>query len=101
MGQKEEFFTAPILRDLSFKDGDADYIAYAVQWKNHYVIVANLVWTKQHYAIGASIRCKIIQRPIADRNGDREQLTFSIAPPERGMLAQASDSLSSLKVAAP
>jgi hypothetical protein len=77
-----ETFTSKVIKDLSFHDDGADYIAYLVRWRDHEVVVTAPGPVEKRYAVGDSIRCQMMRQEITHGAGKQNRLTFmvSVAP---------------------
>jgi hypothetical protein len=77
-----ETFTSKILKIYSFEEGDSEYAAYVVNWKDHEVVVTPLPFggtaTEKQYKVGDTIRCQMqqVNHQIGDSNKGR--MTFFI-----------------------
>ena len=57
------------MKVYSCQEGQFDYVAYVVQWKDHEVVVMplGLVPAAKHYAVGDVIRCRMMEMQRAGR----------------------------------
>ncbi len=78
-GWAGETFTSKVIKDLSFREDGADYVAYLVRWKDHEVVVTTPIPLQKRYAVGDSIRCQMMRRDAAAEAEKGGQLTFLIA----------------------
>jgi hypothetical protein len=78
-GWSEETFSSKVIKDLTFKDGASEYVAYLVKWKDHEVIVAARGPQPKHYAVGDIVRCQMMQRDTVRAGESQSQLTFGLA----------------------
>lgn len=75
-----ETFSSKVLKVYTFQDGDLDYAAYVVNWKDHEVIVtAHAFAGEKKYNVGDSIRCVMnqTQQRVGDTN--RTRVSFFVA----------------------
>lgn len=77
-----ETFTSKILKVYSFQEGDAEYVAYVVNWKDHEVVVAPLSFggpaTEKQYKVGDTIRCQMQQMNHQIGDSNKARMTFFI-----------------------
>lgn len=77
-----EIFTSKVVKVYSFQDGDAEYVAYVVTWKDHEVVVTSFGTggADKPYNVGDVIRCQMQQ--MYHRVGDtgKARIIFSIMP---------------------
>lgn len=77
-----ETFTSKILKVYSFQDGDSEYTAYVVNWKDHEVVVTPSPFagtaTEKQYKVGDTVRCQmqLINHQIGGSN--KARMTFFI-----------------------
>ena len=65
-----EVFASKVLKIYSFQDGDLEYVAYVVNWRDHEVVVAPLGMPggEKRYDVGDTVRCQMQQ--VSHRLGD-------------------------------
>lgn len=70
-----ETFSTKVVKVYAFHDGDVDYVAYVVHWKDHEVVVTPSWMMRspgpagsQQYKVGDTIHCRMVQdvREIGD-----------------------------------
>ena len=85
-----EIFTSKVLKVYSCGDGDAEYTAYVVNWKDHEVVVMPMGTpaATPSYQVGDKVRCNMmINRKIGDAG--KARITFFIAPNLESIRADA------------
>lgn len=58
-----ETFTSKVVRVYSFQEGDAEYVSYVVNWRDHEVVVSPMspVGVEKRYNVGDMVRCQMQQ----------------------------------------
>jgi len=77
-----EIFTSKVLKVYSCGDGDAEYTAYVVNWKDHEVVVMPMGTpaATPSYQVGDKVRCNMmINHKVGDAG--KARISFFIAPP--------------------
>ena len=74
-----EIFTSQVLKVYAFQEGDLDYHAYVVQWKEHEVVVTPSAGPDaKRYAVSDTIRCQMTQFVHRMGNQTRPRVSFTI-----------------------
>jgi hypothetical protein len=76
-----ETFSSKVLKVYSFQDGDFEYAAYLVNWKDHEVVVTPLgsVATSAKYNVGDTIHCTMLQTSRRAGDTNKSRISFYIA----------------------
>lgn len=82
-----EVFTSKVLKVYSFQDGDADYVAYVVNWKDHEVVVTPSMTAGTKYNVGDAIRCVMSQSSFRTGDTNRTRVTFLVVNATTGVTA--------------
>jgi len=76
-----ETFTTKVLKVYAFQDGDYEYVAYVVNWKDHEVVVAPIGSAASEAKLkeGDTIRCTMQQANHRIGDTNKSRISFYIA----------------------
>jgi hypothetical protein len=78
-----EIFSTKITKVYEFREGDAEYQAYVVKWRDHEVVVTRPFGSteEKHHSVGDVIRCTMNQMSVRRPDGTMStRITFLPAP---------------------
>jgi hypothetical protein len=75
-----ETFTSKVIKVLSFEDGDSEYDAYVVNWKDHEVVVASnsIGPGNPKYKVGDVVTCNLQQNYNIAGGATKARVSFSL-----------------------
>lgn len=78
-----EIFSTKITKVYEFREGDAEYQAYVVMWRDHEVVITQAFGPteEKHHSVGDVIRCTMNQMSVRRPDGTMStRITFLPAP---------------------